>query len=407
MESALRDLRVIELCGVLAGPWAAQTLADLGADVIKVEHPDRGDSTRGWGPPYFHSPDGQREPESAYFLSANRNKRSVAVNFASHGGREIVTELARGADVLIENFRPRSLAKYGLDYKSLSGVNPQLVYASITAFGQAGPASHRPGYDLAIQAMAGLMSLTGVPDGQPGGGPVKTGVAVSDLFAGLYCAVGILAALQARQRTDRGQHLDIALFDTQVAALANQGLGYLVSGDTPPRLGNGHPSVVPYQSFETADGHLILAVGSDQQFQRCCAQIGRADLAGDERYKHNSGRVRHRQPLIRALAETFRTRPTAAWLALLEAGDVPCAPINSLSDVFAEPQSAARGLQIELDHRFGPVPSIASPVRLSETPPTYRRAPPLLGQHTDEVLARDLGLDAAQIAALRRSRIIR
>jgi crotonobetainyl-CoA:carnitine CoA-transferase CaiB-like acyl-CoA transferase len=406
MPSALENVKVVELCRVLAGPWAGQTLADLGADVIKVEHPERGDDTRGWGPPYFMSRDDNCRSESAYFLSANRNKRSVAINFAHEEGSQLVIELARRADILIENFRPGALGKYGLDYASLSAINPRLIYCSITAFGQDGPASHRPGYDLAIQAIGGLMSLTGQPDGAAGAGPVKTGVAISDLFSGLYSTIGILAALQARHASDRGQHLDIGLFDTQVAMLANQGMNYLVSGEAPVRLGNGHPNVVPYQSFQTADGYLVLAVGSDEQFQRCCRQLGREDLAGDERYRQNRGRVDNRDSLLRSLSETFLTRSTSEWLALMEQADVPAAPINRLDQVFAEPQSIARALRIELPHPFGQVPSIASPIRLSETPPTYRRAPPLLGEHTDEVLMGELGLDVSRVETLRAAGVV-
>jgi len=406
MADALQSLKVVELCRVLAGPWASQTLADLGADVIKVEHPEGGDVTRSWGPPYFESPDDPWRAESAYFLSANRNKRSVAINFAHQEGSDIVVELARRADVLIENFRPGNLAKYGLDYHSLRAVNPRLIYCSISAFGQTGPASHRPGYDLAIQAIGGLMSLTGQPDGTPGAGPIKAGVAVSDLFAGLYSVIGVLAALHARSVSNRGQYLDIGLFDSQVAALANQSMNYLISGMVPSRLGNAHPNVVPYQSFQTSDGHLVLAVGNDEQFRRCCAQLGRSDLSKDERYRRNRGRVEHRDTLLAALKDTFVTRPTADWLSLLEAADVPCAPINGLDQVFAEPQCVARALCLKLPHAYGAVPSIANPVRLSDTPPSYRRPPPLLGEHTDEVLRAELGFDGQHIGALRAAGII-
>jgi crotonobetainyl-CoA:carnitine CoA-transferase CaiB-like acyl-CoA transferase len=403
--SALGDLRVLELSRVLAGPWAAQTLADLGADVIKVEHPERGDDTRGWGPPHLHAPD-ESGRESAYYLSANRNKRSVAINFSCKEGADLVLELARDSDILIENFRPGALAKHGLDYERVRVVNPRLVYCSITAFGQTGPARHRPGYDFAMQAMGGLMSLTGQPDGTPGAGPMKTGVAVTDLFAGLYSAIGILAAVHSRCVTGTGQHLDLSLFDSQVAMLANQASNYLVSGAVPQRLGNSHPNVVPYQSFATSDGHIVVAVGSDAQFSRCCRCIERADLADDARFRANHGRVQNRDILVAELAKTFRARDSKSWLAILEAADIPCAPINRLNDVFAEPQAIARGLRIELPHPFGTAVSIANPIRLSDTPACYRRAPPLLGQHTEEILTRELGLDAYRIEELQAQGII-
>jgi len=404
--SALGDLRVIELSRVLAGPWAAQTLADLGADVIKVEHPERGDDTRAWGPPHLFSPD-ESGSESAYYLCANRNKRSIAIDFSRKEGADLVLALARESDVLIENFRPGALAKYGLDYERMHATNPRLIYCSITAFGQTGPASHRPGYDFAIQAMGGLMSLTGEPDGTPGAGPMKTGVAVTDLFSGLYSVIGVLAAVHWRGKTGMGQHLDLSLFDSQVAMLANQASNYLVSGIVPQRLGNSHPNVVPYQRFATADGHIVLAVGSDEQFSRCCRCMERNDLAADPRFRANHGRLQHREILVAELAKTFRERDSTSWLSVLEAADVPCAPINQLNDVFAEPQAIARGLRIDIPHPFGTALSVANPIRLSDTPATYRRAPPLLGQHTEEILASELGLDASRIEELQSQGIIR
>jgi len=404
--SALGDLRVIELSRVLAGPWAAQTLADLGADVIKVEHPERGDDTRGWGPPHLFSPD-ESGSESAYYLCANRNKRSIAIDFSRKEGADLVLALARESDVLIENFRPGALAKYGLDYERMHATNPRLIYCSITAFGQTGPASHRPGYDFAIQAMGGLMSLTGEPDGTPGAGPMKTGVAVTDLFSGLYSVIGVLAAVHWRGKTGMGQHLDLSLFDSQVAMLANQASNYLVSGIVPQRLGNSHPNVVPYQRFATADGHIVLAVGSDEQFSRCCRCMKRNELAEDARFRANHGRLQHREILVAELAKTFRERDSTSWLSVLEAADVPCAPINQLNDVFAEPQAIARGLRIDIPHPFGTALSVANPIRLSDTPATYRRAPPLLGQHTEEILASELGLDASRIEELQSQGIIR
>jgi crotonobetainyl-CoA:carnitine CoA-transferase CaiB-like acyl-CoA transferase len=408
MQSALSNLRVIELARVLAGPWAAQTLADLGADVIKVEHPARGDDTRAWGPPYLEPPDGQGSPgESAYYLCTNRNKRSIAIDFAMREGSGLVRDLVKTADIVIENFRPGALAKYGLDHQALMRDNPRLIYCSITAFGQSGPYRHRPGYDFAIQGIGGLMSLTGIADGEPGGGPVKVGVAVTDLSAGLYSAIGILAAVNARHLTGRGQHLDLSLFDTQVAMLANQASNYLVSGAVPRRMGNSHPNVVPYQAFATADSHLILAVGSDEQFRRLCDEIGRPELGRDGRFATNRGRVEHRAALIPEVAEALKNRRTAAWLELFEAAGIPAAPINSMDQVFAEPQAAARAVRIELAHPYGTAPSVASPVRLSATPPRYHRAPPLLGEHTDEILRDHLKLSAGRIDALRAAQVVR
>lgn len=403
---ALDGIKVIELCRVLAGPWASQTLGDLGADVIKVEHPGRGDDTRSWGPPYLTSTDGMLS-ESAYYLCTNRNKRSVAIDFANPEGRNLVASLVRDADILIENFRPGALAKHGLDYKTLSCNNSRLIYCSITAFGQTGPDSHRPGYDFAIQAMGGLMSITGAPDESLGGGPMKVGVAVTDIFAGLYATIGVLAALQARQASGRGQQLDISLFDAQVAVLANQASNFLVSGKAPGRLGNSHPNVVPYQSFETADGHIVLAIGNDDQFTRCCSQLGRTDLSSDPRFRCNADRVGNRSALIAELSKVFATRSTEAWLAVLELADVPCAPINGIDQVFETPQAKARGLRVELPHPCGSAPSVASPIRLSETPPTYRRAPPLLGENSHEILAKMLGIAEVDIGRLIAAGVIR
>ena len=407
MLSALSNLRVIELARVLAGPWAAQTLADLGADVIKVEHPGRGDDTRAWGPPYLKPPGDQgNHGESAYYLCTNRNKRSIAIDFATREGSDLVRDLVKTADIVIENFRPGALAKYGLDHESLMRDNPQLIYCSITAFGQTGPYRHRPGYDFAIQGIGGLMSLTGVADGEPGSGPMKVGVAVTDLAAGLYGTIGILAAVNARHLTGRGQHLDLSLFDTQVAMLANQASNYLVSGAVPQRLGNAHPNVVPYQAFVTADGHLIVAVGSDEQFRRLCEEIGRPELGRDDRFATNRVRVENRAALFPELAEALRGRPTAAWLERLEAAGIPAAPINTIDQVFAEPQAAARAIRVDLAHPYGSAPSVASPVRLSATPPRYLRAPPLLGQHTDEILRDELKLGTDRIDALRTAQVV-
>jgi crotonobetainyl-CoA:carnitine CoA-transferase CaiB-like acyl-CoA transferase len=408
MVAALSNLRVIELARVLAGPWAAQTLADLGADVIKVEHPGRGDDTRAWGPPYL-APPGQEGScgESAYYLCTNRNKRSIAIDFATRDGSNLVRDLVRTADIVIENFRPGALAKYRLDYESLVRDNPRLIYCSITAFGQSGPYNQRPGYDFAIQGIGGLMSLTGVADGEPGSGPMKVGVAVTDLSAGLYGTIGILAAVNARHLTGRGQHLDLSLFDTQVAMLANQASNYLVSGNVPQRMGNSHPNVVPYQAFATADGHIILAVGSDEQFRRLCDELALPELVDDTRFATNRRRVENRKALIPELAQALKQRGTAAWLEALESVGVPCAPINTIDQVFAEPQAEARHIRIGLEHPYGIAPSVASPVRLSDTPPCYERAPPLLGEHTDEILRDELKLSAARIQELRAAHVVR
>jgi crotonobetainyl-CoA:carnitine CoA-transferase CaiB-like acyl-CoA transferase len=408
MLSALSNLRVIELARVLAGPWAAQTLADLGADVVKVEHPARGDDTRAWGPPYLKPPGEQgNHGESAYYLCTNRNKRSIAIDFATREGSELVCDLVKTADIVIENFRPGALAKYGLDHESLMRDNPRLIYCSITAFGQSGPYHHRPGYDFAIQGIGGLMSLTGVADGEPGGGPMKVGVAVTDLAAGLYGAIGILAAVNARHLTGRGQHLDLSLFDTQVAMLANQASNFLVSGVVPQRMGNSHPNVVPYQAFVTSDGHLIVAVGSDEQFRRLCEEIGRPELGRDDRFATNRGRVENRAVLVPELAAALRSGRTATWLERLEAAGIPAAPINTIDQVFAEPQAAARAIRVELPHPYGSAPSVASPVRLSATPPRYHRAPPLLGEHTEEILRDELKLGTDRIDALRAAQVVR
>jgi crotonobetainyl-CoA:carnitine CoA-transferase CaiB-like acyl-CoA transferase len=410
---ALAGVRVLDLSRVLAGPWCTQTLADLGADVIKVERPDRpgapgGDDTRGWGPPFLRAPDGRETAESAYYLGANRNKRSVTIDIATAEGAELVRTLAESADVLVENFKVGDLARRGLDSAALLQRNPRLVYCSITGFGQTGPYRERAGYDYAVQGMGGLMSVTGpsrteIADDAPGGGPQKVGVAVADLFTGMYATVAILAALRHRERTGQGQAIDMALLDTQVAMLANLGAGYLASGQAPQRAGNAHQNVVPYQVFEVADGHLILAVGNDGQFARFCAIAGCSDLATDPRFARNADRVRNRAVLIPLLAARLKLRPRAAWLADLEAAKVPAGPINDLAEVFADPQVQQRGMTVELPHALaGTIRVVASPIKLVETPVQYRRPPPLLGADTDEVLT-ELGLDRDEIAALRRA----
>lgn len=394
----LAGIRVLDLSRVLAGPWASQILGDLGADVVKVERPGNGDDTRAWGPPYLKDADGQPTRESAYFLCTNRNKRSITVDMASPEGQQQLQQLAAKADIVLENFKTGGLQQYGLDYASLNAINPRLIYCSITGFGQSGPYASRPGYDFLIQAMGGLMSITGVPDDEAGAGPQKVGVALTDILTGLYATIGILAALQERNRSGLGQHIDTALLDVQVATLANQASNYLVGGMVPRRMGNAHPSIVPYQTFPTADSDMILAVGNDGQFARFCTVAGRPEWAQDERFATNPQRVRHRAELIPLLRQTTVMRSTAEWVSALEQADVPCGPVNRLDQVFADPQVQARGIQVDLPHPLGTVSTVASPVRLSATPVQYRMAPPLLGQHTEEVLRDWLQTDHSEKA---------
>ncbi|HEU4459012.1 MAG TPA: CaiB/BaiF CoA-transferase family protein [Methylibium sp.] len=408
---SLGGLRVLDLSRVLAGPWCTQVLGDLGADVVKVERPGAGDDTRGWGPPFLRDRLGAESAESAYFLGANRNKRSITIDLAHPQGHSLVRQLAREADVLVENFKVGDLARHGLDFASLHALNPQLVYCSVTGYGQTGPYRDRAGYDYAVQGLGGLMSVTGpspdeIADGSGGAGPQKVGVAVADLFTGMYATVGILAALRHRDRDGfrrgLGQHLDMALLDTQVAMLANLGANYLVSGEVPGRAGNAHRNIVPYQVFEAADGPFILAVGNDGQFEKLCEVLGAPALARDERYAKNAGRVRHRAALVPRLAALLRERPRAGWLAALEAAGVPCGPINDLAQVFDDPQVRARGMVETLEHPLADaLRLVASPLKLSATPAATRRAPPLLGQHAAEVLADWLGWSEAQVAACR------
>jgi crotonobetainyl-CoA:carnitine CoA-transferase CaiB-like acyl-CoA transferase len=396
-KGALSHLKVLDLSRILAGPWAGQTLADLGADVIKVEKPGAGDDTRAWGPPWLPDRDGNPTGDAAYYLAANRNKRSITVDFTRSEGQEIVRKLAADSDILIENYKFGGLAKYGLDYASLSAINPRLIYCSITGFGQTGPYAPRPGYDLLLQAMGGLMSITGDPSTPP----QRVGVAVVDLMSGLYSTIGILAALAAREQTGRGQQIDIALLDVEVACLANQGMNYLITGTSPVQSGNAHPNIVPYQDFPTSDGAMIVAVGNDGQFARFANVLGAPEWADDQRYATNGARVINRAGFVAMIAARTAARTTKDWVALLEAANVPCGPINRIGDVFADSQVQSRGMRIALDHPVGgEIPSIASPLRLSETPVSYDRAPPVLGQHTAEVLADRLGMDAAAIAAL-------
>jgi len=383
---------VLDLSRVLAGPWAGQLLGDLGADVVKVERPDTGDDTRAWGPPWLKDEHGVDTTESAYFLCANRSKRSIAVDITTANGQELIRRLAAKADVVLENFKVGGLKPYGLDADSLRALNPRLVVCSITGFGQTGPYATRAGYDFLVQGMGGLMSLTGRADGEEGAGPQKVGVALTDILTGLYATVAVQAALAERERSGLGQHIDLALLDVQVACLANQASNYLAGGVVPRRMGNAHPNIVPYQDFPTADGDMILAIGNDGQFARFCEIAGHAEWARDERFATNPARVAHRATLIPLLRQTTVLRTTREWIDALEAAAVPCGPINRLDEVFADPQVVARGLRIDLPHPLaGKVPLVANPVRFSASPVDHGRPPPLRGQHTDEVVAEWLG----------------
>jgi crotonobetainyl-CoA:carnitine CoA-transferase CaiB-like acyl-CoA transferase len=406
MAGPLKHIRVLDLSRVLAGPWASQILADLGAEVIKIEKPGEGDDTRGWGPPFITNPDGSRG-DAAYFLSTNRGKSSVLIDMSKPDGQKLIRELAAKSDVVLENFKVGGLKKYGLDYESLRAVNPGLIYCSITGFGQHGPYAQRAGYDFMIQGMGGIMSVTGQPDGEPGAEPMKVGVAFADIFTGLYAVIGMLAALSHRERTGEGQQVDLALLDCQVAVLANQALNFLVGGQVPTRLGNAHPNIVPYQTFKTRDGHIIIAVGTDRQFREFCRIAGIAHIADDPRFSTNRGRVENRKELVSLLTDPIKTRSTGEWIALLEAAAVPCGPINRIDEVFADPQVIARGIQIALSRPDGAVtPGVANPIRLSATPIDYDRAPPALGDGTATVLKTVLGLAESDIEALRDSGVI-
>jgi crotonobetainyl-CoA:carnitine CoA-transferase CaiB-like acyl-CoA transferase len=399
---ALGHIRVLDLSRVLAGPWCSQNLADLGADVIKIERPGCGDDTRAWGPPYAKDADGKDTGEAAYYLSANRGKRSVTVDIASPEGQALIRDLARHADVVLENYKVGQLKRYGLDYESLKAIKPDLVYCSITGFGQDGPYAHRAGYDFLIQGMGGLMSVTGERDELPGGGPQKAGVALTDLMTGMYATIAVLAALTHRDRTGAGQYIDMALLDTQVAMLANVGSNYLNSGKAPKRWGNAHANIVPYQTFACSDGHIIVAAGNDGQYQKFVEAGGRPELAVDPRFATNPSRVAHRDVLVPLLAEMVATRGRDEWIALLEPVGVPCGPINDVGEVFANEQVQARAMAVALPHpAAGKVTLVRSPMKMSGTPATSDKAPPLLGQHTDEVLRNVLGRSSDEIAALR------
>ena len=407
MTGPLSHIRVLDLSRVLAGPWCTQNLADLGAEVIKVEKPGTGDDTRAWGPPYLKDAAGRDTGESAYFLSANRGKKSVTVDIARPEGQRIVRRLARECDVLVENYKVGGLVKYGLDYHDINRENRGLVYCSITGFGQDGPYAARAGYDFMIQGMGGLMSLTGERDDRPGGGPQKVGVAVADLMTGMYATVSILAALAHRDRSGLGQHIDLSLLDCQVAMLANQAMNYLTTGAPPPRQGNAHPNIVPYQTFATADGHFILAVGNDTQFRRFCELAGCAALADDARFSSNRKRVEQREALIPLLEPVLKARTTHGWIELLEPAGVPCGPINRLDEVFGDAQVRHRGLRVDIPHpAAGTVPLVASPMRFSATPLACERPPPLLGEHTEAVLRELLGASPEEIARLREEGVI-
>ncbi|NDP38547.1 MAG: CoA transferase [Rhodoferax sp.] len=410
---ALSHLKVLDLSRVLAGPWCTQMLADLGADVIKVERPGAGDDTRHWGPPFLKDADGHDTTQATYFTACNRNKRAITLDMAKPEGQALIRQLALESDILVENFKVGGLKNYGLDYESLKEVNPRLIYCSVTGFGQDGPYAERAGYDLMIQAMSGLMSITGEADAVPGGGPMRVGVAVIDIFTGVYATSAILAALEARHRTGAGQHIDMALLDVGMAVLGNQAAGYLNTGAVPQRQGNTHPSLAPYQTFPTLDGAMLLAVGNDGQFARFCQAAEHPEWASDPRFASNTLRVKHRDALIPALQAVTRGRSTADWIALLEDKAVPCGPINDIGQAFADAQVQARGLVVNqavtpVDNDQAAIKSIvtvASPLRLVATPPVLRRAPPSLGQHTEEVLG-ELGLDAAAIATLRQAGVV-
>lgn len=407
MPGALDGIRVLDLSRVLAGPWASQTLADLGAEVIKVERPGNGDDTRGWGPPYAKNADGEDTGEAAYYLSANRGKKSLTVDMTTAEGQKIIRDLAAKSDVVIENFKVGGLAKYGLDYASLKAVNDRLVYCSITGFGQDGPYAKRAGYDFMIQAMGGLMSLTGAPDHEPGGQPMKVGVAVADIFTGLYATIGILAALRHRDESGLGQYIDLALLDVQTAILANQAMNYLTTGNAPGRLGNAHPNIVPYEAFPTADGYIILAVGNDSQFASFCKVAGLDGVADDARFGTNRARVANRTDLVPMVRRAMVMKTTDEWIDILETANVPCGPINTLDRVFDNPQVKHRGTVKYLDHPLaGKVPTVSNPLKMSQTPIAGETAPPILGQHSEELLREIGGLSDDQIARLRAAGVI-
>lgn len=412
-QGALAGIKVLDLSRVLAGPWATQMLADLGADVIKVERPEAGDDTRHWGPPFLKDEHGNDTREASYFTACNRNKRSITVDMAHPEGQALLRKMAAEADVVVENFKVGGLKQYGLDYDSLKTLNPRLIYCSITGFGQEGPYAERAGYDLMVQAMCGLMSISGHADDQPGGGPLKVGVAVIDVFTGLYASNAILAAINARDNartgTGQGQYIDMALLDVGMAVLANQAAGFLATGKAPERAGNIHPSLAPYQDFRSSDGNVLLAIGNDGQFARFCAAAGKPEWAQDSRFATNTARVQNRPALLALMEPLMRTRTTAEWIALLEDKAVPCGPINTIAQAFDDPQVQERGIRKALPRDAGDgiaqIATVASPMRLSATPVSYRNAPPALGQHTQQVL-QELGLSSEEITALQSAKVV-
>ena len=407
MPAPLTDIRVLDLSRILAGPWCGQIFADLGAEVIKVERPGRGDDTRAWGPPFVKDRDGRETADAAYFQCTNRAKKSVTIDMAQADGQALIRELAARSDVLLENFKVGALARYGLGYEHIRALNPRVVYCSITGFGQDGPYRDRAGYDFMIQGMGGIMSLTGEREGLPGAGPQKVGVAIADLMTGMYSTVAVMSALLERHASGVGQHIDMALLDTQVAWLANQNLNYLVSGEVPQRLGNAHPNITPYDAFPTRDGDVIVAIGNDAQYARYCRAAGLEALIDDPRFANNAARVAHRDALKALLEPAMRSRTTAEWIRLLEPLGVPCGPINRLDQVFADPQVRYRRMQIDVPHAVaGTLPLVANPIKFSRTPITYDRPPPLLGEHTEEVLGSLLGKSAAEITRLRQHGVI-
>ncbi|QQN75545.1 CaiB/BaiF CoA-transferase family protein [Croceicoccus sp. YJ47] len=401
MSGALSHIRVLDLSRVLAGPWASQTLADMGAEVIKIERPGSGDDTRGWGPPYLKDLVSNDTREAAYYLAANRGKQSVTLNISKPEGQEVIRRLVKECDVFIENYKVGDMARYGLSYDELKKINPRLIYCSITGFGQTGPMAHLPGYDFIIQGIGGLMSITGERDDLPGGGPQKVGVAVADIMTGLYTTIGILGALAYRNQTGEGQYVDMALLDVQVATMANMNMNYLCSGKVPHRQGNAHANIVPYQVFDAKDGELIIAAGNDSQFAKLCEVIGCPEMAADELYATNANRVRNREVLIPLLQEILSRRRVAEWIALIEPEGVPCGPINNIGQVFEHPQVRHRGMRIDLPHPVaGSTPSVANPIKFSGTPIEYTKAPPTLGQHTKHVLSSIGGLSESEIRQL-------
>ena len=406
-KGALTGIRVLDMSRILAGPWVGQLLADLGAEVIKIERPGKGDDTRAWGPPFVKDKDGKDTSDAAYFMCANRGKKSLTLDIAKPEGQAIIRELAQMSDILLENYKVGDLKRYGLDHEALSKLNPRLIYCSITGFGQTGPYRERAGYDFLVQGMGGIMSMTGECDELPGGGPQKVGVAIADLMTGMYSTVGILAALHERSTSGLGQYIDMALLDTQVAWLANQNANYLIGGKVPECMGNAHPNVMPYQTFRTKDGNIIIATGNDGQYQRLCVAAGLPDAATDPRFATNALRIANRDACTALLAGAMKTKTTTEWVALLEIVGVPCGPINRLDEVYADPQVQHRGLKISVPHPLaGDVPLTANPIKYSRTPITYDRAPPMVGQHSDDVLRDLLGKSAEEVARLRTRKIV-